>query len=119
MVGDALSSQHEDVASLVVRRVRGDAEGAGEGEHAVLARADPLATDLHDLAVGQRVVERSPADTVAGLEDEDGRAGGHQDERRGQPGEAPAHDADIGFFGERRYVHGNLLGRAFAAPQET
>ena len=61
----------------------------------VLGRADPLAADLHDLVVADRLVQQSPADPVAGLEHQ------HRPARRRelpggcQPGQPGPYDDDI------------------------
>jgi hypothetical protein len=76
-----------------VRRVRLDAELAGQLDEAVLRRADPLAADLDHLAPADVVVQGAPADAVARLEHHDRRPVGDRVPRRGEPGQ-PGPDDD-------------------------
>jgi hypothetical protein len=90
----------EQVVALLVARKRLHAELLGEREHAVLGRADPLAAELHDRAVGERVVEDAATHAIAGLEHEDAAALLLEAAGGGQASEAGPDDDDVkGFHG--------------------
>ena len=60
-----------------------------------LRRADPLAAELEDGAVGEDPVVHPPADPVARLEHDAGRTGTGELPSGGQPGEARPDDHDV------------------------
>lgn len=95
---DAPAAEVEELAAGVVRRVGGDAELRGQLGDVVLARADPLPADLHDLPAAQVVVERPPAHPVARLDHQHLTAALTQPRRRGQPRKpGPHHDGVHGL----------------------
>ena len=75
----------EHLLALGVGLERLDPVCARPGEDAILARPHPLAADLDHLAVADGVVERAPADAVAGLEDRHRASGAAQVGGRAQP----------------------------------
>jgi hypothetical protein len=60
----------EEVLTRSVRVEGLEPEFVDEGEHSFLSGADPLSSDLHDLAVGNWVIECASTDSVPGLDDE-------------------------------------------------
>ena len=74
-----------------------DLELAEQGEDPILRRADPLGTELDDLAVADRMVERPPADPLARLEHDHLAPRGGQLACRAEPGEAGADDDHLGL----------------------
>ncbi len=66
-----LSSDEQEAFSRVVGWEEIDTELGGESEHSILGGAHPLPSQLDDDAVGERMVQDPPADSVPGLEDRD------------------------------------------------
>jgi hypothetical protein len=62
-------------------------------------RADHLAAELDDAAVGQRGLLHATTRPVARLEDDDVRAGIHQIASGAEASEARAHNHHVGFHG--------------------
>ncbi len=72
-----------------------EAQLAGERQHAVLGRPDPLAADLDLLAVGDRLRQQPAPDPVARLQHRDRRPCPLQLARRDEAGEAGADDGHV------------------------
>ena len=96
-IADRLVTQTQQVLPGVVRGERLEPELGGELGHAELGRADPLPAELHDSAVGERVVEDPAADAVTGLEHHDVFARGHELPRRDQSRDPGADDSHVSF----------------------
>ena len=96
-VTDRLVTQMQQMLPGVVRGERLEPELGGEFGHAELGRADPLPAELHDGAVGERVVEDPAADAVAGLEHHDLFARGHELARGDQSCDPGADDGHVGL----------------------
>ncbi len=88
-------SSAEDPGAVVVGREQPDPELLGQRPHAQLAGADPLAAELHDRAVGERVVQHPAADAVAGLEHDHAATRRRQVAGGGQPRQAGSDDDHI------------------------
>ena len=84
-----------EVLALVVRREGLDGELPRKGRDVVLGGTDPLATHLDDLAAADLGVERTAADAVPRLQDDDITAGVVEVERGGQTREPRAHHHDV------------------------
>ena len=93
----------DQVLALAVGGEGLDAQVPGECGQVVLARADPLAPHLDHLAVADRLVERPPADPVAGLDDEHLAAPGGQLAGGHQPGQPGADHHDFRFVSGHRH----------------
>jgi hypothetical protein len=93
--GAPVTGELEDVLTLVVGGVGGEAELLDQLVHAGLARADPLAAELDRLAVRERAVLRPAADAVPRLEHLHARAGAREPAGAGETGQAGADDHDV------------------------
>ena len=102
-----LSAHLEDALAVVVGGEEREAELLGQGAHPVLRRSDPLAAELHQRAVRERVVEDAPADAIASLEHDDRVARRLEIARGRQAGQAGAHDDDI----DRGLAHARMASR--------
>ena len=69
----------------------------GERGEAVLRRPDPLAADLHDLAVAEVLVQQPAADAIARLEHDHRGAAGQQVAGRHEAREPGADDGHVGL----------------------
>jgi hypothetical protein len=67
----------EEVLALHVRRELADTEFLGERQDTVLRRTNPLAAHLDHGAALECVVQETPADAIASLQDEDRKTGPH------------------------------------------
>lgn len=67
-----LPSDRSETVARIERREQLRTEFGREGQHSILGGAHPLPSELHDDAVGKRVVEDAPADAAPRLE-HDGR----------------------------------------------
>jgi hypothetical protein len=94
VAADATVQLHR-VLTVDVGGERLDPELGSERREPVLRRPDPLAADLDHLAVAEVLVQRPPADPVAGLEDRHGRAAVDQRPSGRQPREPGADDEDV------------------------
>ena len=92
----------EEVVAGVVGREGLHAERVGERLDAVLGGADELAAALGDAAVRQVEPDDPAAHAVAGLQDDDRLAGGHQVAGGGEAGQAGADDHDVDRRVDRR-----------------
>jgi hypothetical protein len=93
------------VLAVDVGREQPEAEILGKRQDAVLGRPDPLPAELDHGPVGQRVVQESTADAVAGLQDEDRDVSGYKIARGDQSGHAGPNHYDVDSFGDVRLVH--------------
>jgi hypothetical protein len=100
-VADVASvGEHPGVLTRQLGKGRDDreAELLGESEVRLVKRADHLAAELHDAAVGQRRLLDAPAGAVARLHHEHVRAG-LQITCRAEACEPGAHHHHVGFHG--------------------
>jgi hypothetical protein len=86
----------------------GESELIGKAEVRLVKRADHLAAELDDPAVGQRGLLHAATRPVACLEDDDVRAGIHQIASCAEAREASAHNHHVRF-------HGRILSCATAS----
>jgi hypothetical protein len=76
----------------------------------MLARAEPLASDLHHLSVAELVIQDPAADAVARLEDDD-RSSARAQLARGDEAREARPDHDHVRFVRSGLVHGRTLSR--------
>ena len=92
-----LAARGEHVVALDERLERGHARLLGQGVEAVVVGADEAAAHVDGYAPGRGLGPDPAPHPVPGLEHDDRLPGLGQPPRRGQPGQAGTHHADVGF----------------------